>query len=113
VGAVTIMCPKTGDFVSTGIDLDADRFKAYPPTVSRLRCPSCGSEHAWSKGRAWLAEEAPLVRGGQLSKGVVETIRGRGRASLELHHLDNVINGPSRPPISSPSPKARGMRLHN
>ena len=108
VGVVTIMCTKTGDFVPTGIELDAEGFKAFPPIVLRIRCPSCGSEHAWSKGRAWLTEGAPLVRGGQLSTEVVNSIQAKGRTSLELHSLAKVIEGKPNPlPASS---KPRSMR---
>jgi hypothetical protein len=52
---VTIMCSRTGDFVSTGIEMDPDAFAALPTTLSRIRCPACGSEHVWSKATAWLS----------------------------------------------------------
>lgn len=102
VGVVTMMCPRTGDFVSTGVELDAERFKAYPPTVSRMRCPSCGSEHAWSKGRAWLADAAPLIPGGQLPKQVVDAIQVYGRVDQDLRSLTKAIEGAANsPPMSS------------
>jgi hypothetical protein len=52
MGVIVIRCPRTGNEVSTGVEIDADRFKTLPPTVSRMRCPACGSEHAWSKRSA-------------------------------------------------------------
>jgi hypothetical protein len=69
---ITVMCPKTGDLISTGIEIDAGSFAGSPTTVFRTRCQACGSEHAWSKGRAWLAEGSDrLVRGGHFGKDVV------------------------------------------
>jgi len=55
MAVVTIMCSKTGDFVSTGLEMDASTFDALPSKIYRMRCPSCGSEHAWAKGSAWLS----------------------------------------------------------
>ena len=55
MAVVTIMCSKTGDFVSTGLDLDRSAFDALPSKIYRMRCPSCGSEHVWAKGSAWLS----------------------------------------------------------
>jgi len=55
MAVVTIMCSKTGDFVSTGLEMDAAAFDALPSKIARMRCPSCGSEHAWAKGSAWLS----------------------------------------------------------
>ena len=52
MGVIVIRCPRTGNEVSTGVEIDADRFKMLPPIVSRMRCPACGSEHAWSKRSA-------------------------------------------------------------
>jgi hypothetical protein len=52
MGVIVIRCPRTGSEVSTGVEIDADRFKTLPPIVSRMRCPACGSEHAWSKRSA-------------------------------------------------------------
>ena len=53
---ITVMCSRTGDFISTGVKIDAASFSALPPKVFKSRCQACGSEHAWSKGRAWLSE---------------------------------------------------------
>lgn len=55
MAVVTIMCSRTGDFVSTGVEMDEVAFAALPPKLSRTRCPSCGLEHVWAKGSAWLS----------------------------------------------------------
>ena len=60
---ITVICARTEEFISTGIEINAEEFRSFPPTVFRTRCPACGSEHAWSKGRAWLTERSDrLVR---------------------------------------------------
>ena len=55
MAVVTIMCSKTGDFVSTGLEMDAAEFEALASRIARMRCSSCGSEHVWAKGSAWLS----------------------------------------------------------
>ena len=55
MAVVTIMCSKTGDFVSTGLEMDTAAFDALPSKIYRMRCPSCGYEHVWAKGSAWLS----------------------------------------------------------
>ena len=52
---ITIMCSRTGEFVSTGIEADQAAFAVLPAKLSRIRCPSCGSEHVWTKATAWLS----------------------------------------------------------
>lgn len=52
---VTIRCPRTGERVPTGLDIDEEAFQSLRPIVSRMKCPACGSEHAWSKANAELA----------------------------------------------------------
>jgi len=55
---VTIMCPRTGKQVSTGIELDLFAFNALP--IARhfaTRCWVCGGEHEWSKRWATLVDE--------------------------------------------------------
>src|SRR5688572_5269017 len=51
---VTILCPRTGQRVPTGFEIDQKAFHSLRPVVSRMRCPACGSEHAWSKAIAQL-----------------------------------------------------------
>ncbi len=68
MAVVTIMCSRTGDFISVGLVTDEAGFKALRPIVFRMYCPSCGSEHTWSKGRAWLSDatDRRVVHGGRV-----------------------------------------------
>jgi hypothetical protein len=111
MGFITIMCARTGDFVSTGIEVDEERFKAYPPTVSRIRCPSCGSEHAWSKGRAWLTDGSDrLVRGGHFGKDVVAQIPMSARSPQEVRDLNKAFEPPPTKPASVHTDRPANMR---
>jgi hypothetical protein len=55
---VTIACPRTGKFVSTGMELEPSGFDGLGPKIFRVRCPACASEHLWSRGTAWLSPNA-------------------------------------------------------
>jgi hypothetical protein len=57
MAAVLIVCPRSGASVSTGLSLDPEGLRALSPRVMRMRCSSCGSEHAWAKGLAFLSAE--------------------------------------------------------
>jgi hypothetical protein len=65
MAAVMIVCPETGQDVSTGIETDPSSFESFTATAVS-RCPVCGYEHAWSNRNAWLAAglsaSAPLFR---------------------------------------------------
>jgi hypothetical protein len=55
---VTIMCPKTGKKVSTGVEMDRRAFRGLP--LARhfvFHCWLCGQEHEWSKRWATLLDE--------------------------------------------------------
>ena len=75
MAAVTIMCSRTGDFISVGLVTDEAGFKALRPIVFQMYCPSCGSEHTWSKGRAWLSEatDRRVVHGGRMIEVALPT----------------------------------------
>lgn len=60
MGTLMIRCPRTDRAVSTQIDTEISVFERLPEVLSRLRCPACGEEHAWSASDAWLAD-APLA----------------------------------------------------
>jgi len=62
MSSVMIKCPKTGRPVSTGIETEPAVFRKLPRVASRMRCPACGEEHAWSVGSAWLASEPRPLR---------------------------------------------------
>ena len=55
---VTIACPRTGKFVSTGMELEPSEFDALGPKIFHIRCSACGSEHLWARGTAFLTEIA-------------------------------------------------------
>jgi hypothetical protein len=55
---VTILCPRTGERVPTGLDIDEEAFQGLRPIVSRMKCPACGSEHVWSKANAELSSSS-------------------------------------------------------
>jgi hypothetical protein len=60
MGVVTILCPRTGERVSTGLETDAATFEAIEEIRSTVKCWACGGEHAWSKRWASLvAEDRP------------------------------------------------------
>jgi len=51
-----IVCPVTGAEVFTGIEIPSDAIAQIPEIVSRMICPSCNQEHAWSKKDARAVE---------------------------------------------------------
>jgi hypothetical protein len=55
---ITIACPATGKFVSTGSQMEALEFEKLGPKIFRMRCSACGAEHLWSRATAWLTETA-------------------------------------------------------
>ena len=59
MGAVMILCPRTGRAVSTEIETEPSVFDRLPEVVGRMRCPDCGNEHTWSASEAWL--EGPIL----------------------------------------------------
>ena len=63
MGVVTILCPRTGMKVPTGIEIDPADFRAMPPDMRyAVQCWACGGEHIWSKRWATLEPAgAPLV----------------------------------------------------
>jgi hypothetical protein len=56
MGILLIKCPHTGRSISTGIEVDPQSFAKLPDTLSRLKCPACGLDHAWWTREAWLQE---------------------------------------------------------
>ena len=57
MGIITILCPRTGKQVSTGIELDRARFDRMRETRYTMSCWLCGGEHVWSKRWATLVED--------------------------------------------------------
>jgi hypothetical protein len=69
MGSVTILCPRTGQQVPTGIRMTRYEFDAMPITQTTMHCWACGGEHSWSKRWATFVEDresaaaaAPLYR---------------------------------------------------
>jgi hypothetical protein len=62
VASLMIVCPNTGQAISTGIETDEYSLRQIADVPSRTRCPNCGLVHTWWKGEAWLADpvEHPL-----------------------------------------------------
>jgi len=61
MSAVMIRCPVTGRPVSTAIETEPSVFRKLPKVSSRMHCPACGKDHAWTISSAWLAGEPWLV----------------------------------------------------
>jgi hypothetical protein len=57
MAVVTIRCPRSGKFASTGMEAEPSEFDRLGPRIFRMRCSACGSEHLWSRGTAWLTEK--------------------------------------------------------
>jgi hypothetical protein len=69
VGALMIMCPNTGQPISTGIETDEYSLKQIVDVPTRTRCPLCGLDHTWWKREAWLADASPQRLAAQIRKG--------------------------------------------
>ncbi len=59
MGAVMILCPRTGIYVSTGIETDRTKFALMADGRFTMRCWRCGGDHDWSKRWAILASDVP------------------------------------------------------
>jgi hypothetical protein len=47
VGIIVVLCPKTGQEISTGIEIEPGDFLLLPPVAGPVQCPLCGDEHSW------------------------------------------------------------------
>ena len=63
MGVITILCPRTGQQVSTGIEVSREHFEGMRATKFLMRCGACGEEHTWSKRWATFSEEPPAKEG--------------------------------------------------
>jgi hypothetical protein len=59
MGTVMIRCPRTGQEISTGMEVDATSFSAMPVFFARSYCPICRTEHEWFAKEAWVCETVP------------------------------------------------------
>ena len=91
MGFVMVKCPATGRVNSTGIEMDAARFRRTPVFFGRSYCPACRVEHEWFAGDAWVEEPArasngagPQVRSTAAGRqGISKS--GAGPARLDSH----------------------------
>jgi hypothetical protein len=60
MGALMLKCPATGREFAIGIEMEEERFRKLPDTVTKSRCPYCGLEHRWWTREARLAEPPKL-----------------------------------------------------
>ena len=58
MGMVMILCPKTQQAISTGIQADRATFRSTPVFFSRTMCPICRVTHEWFAKTAWVCESA-------------------------------------------------------
>ena len=49
-------CPVTGQPIDTGIEIDEARSRGFRRFVGKVFCPHCGTEHEWTKDKAWLVD---------------------------------------------------------
>ncbi len=53
---IAIQCPKTGQQISTGFEVDLATFRAMPLVNHTVECWACGGQHTWSVRWATLVE---------------------------------------------------------
>ena len=51
-----IRCPKTGQAISTGRDVEIAAFRATPVFFGRTYCPICRVTHEWFAQGAWISD---------------------------------------------------------
>jgi hypothetical protein len=56
---IDISCPNTGEFISTGIEIDIESFNKLPDVLTHSRCPHCGLDHSWWTREARLVNATP------------------------------------------------------
>lgn len=57
MGVITILCPRTGKQVSTGVELERIHFDRMRDSRFVMACWQCGGEHVWSKRWATFVED--------------------------------------------------------
>ena len=51
-----IRCPKTGQAISTGREVEIAAFRSAPVFFSRTYCPLCRETHEWFAKDAWVCD---------------------------------------------------------
>jgi hypothetical protein len=59
MAVLNFVCPRTGQQVDTGFDLDPASFADLPREITRLSCPHCDEPHLLAHISAWLGELLP------------------------------------------------------
>ncbi len=64
MGVVMILCPRSGQKVSTGVEFSEREFNALPPSKHMtMRCWMCGGDHEWSSRWAtYVDDEREIAR---------------------------------------------------
>ena len=62
MGAIMILCPRTGTPVPTGVETDQTGYDAMPDGRFVMHCWQCGGDHQWSKRWATFVPDAPARR---------------------------------------------------
>lgn len=77
MGSITILCPRTGQQVATGIETTRYEFEAMPVVRMTMRCWVCGGEHSWSKRWASFVEGSGSVSGIQVRTSTIGSAQFR------------------------------------
>jgi len=51
-----IRCPKTGQAIFTGREVESGSFRSSPVFFSRTHCPLCSVTHEWFAKDAWVCD---------------------------------------------------------
>ena len=57
MSTIVSTCPRTGQEVSTGIDVDLNTFSQLPDVPVRFECSACGSTHRLTVTRGRLSDQ--------------------------------------------------------
>jgi hypothetical protein len=49
-------CLVTGQPIDTGIEIDEASFARLPIFLGKVFCGHCGTEHDWTKEKAWIVD---------------------------------------------------------
>ena len=49
-------CPVDGQPIDTGVEIDEASFLRIPTFLGKAFCVHCGTEHEWTKDKAWLVD---------------------------------------------------------
>lgn len=51
---ILIKCPKTGELVRTGINMDPESLRSSSVSGAQMTCSECGGVHTWGSKEAVL-----------------------------------------------------------